>query len=152
MSGSDADCTAPFIEQRPRRVAVVLNPQSGNGRAERQWRRIEPRVAQMLPEYEVLRTKSPGEGTQLTRDALRAGFDRIVSAGGDGTHFEVVNGFFDGDAPVNPRLTAAYAAAPAGNATTWSIASRMPMRSPIAWSWCEGTSDSTRVPETSFSV
>jgi YegS/Rv2252/BmrU family lipid kinase len=115
MSGSDAGCTAPFVEQRPRRVAVVLNPQSGNGRAERQWRRIEPRVAQMLPEYEVLRTKSPGDGTRLTRDALRAGFDRIVSAGGDGTHFEVVNGFFDGDAPVNPR--ASFAILPIGTAS-----------------------------------
>ena len=33
-----------------------------------------------------------------------------------------------------------------------AIARRMPIFSPIAWSWCDGTSDSTRVPEASFSV
>ena len=74
MSGSDAGCTAPFIERRPRRVAVVLNPQSGNGRAERQWRRIEPRVAQMLPEYEVLRTKSPTEKIHAVRQFFSQNF------------------------------------------------------------------------------
>ncbi len=117
MSGSDTagGCPAPFLEQRPRRVAIVLNPRSGNGRAENQWRRIEKRVAALLPEYEVLRTRGPGDGATLTRDALRAGFDRIVSAGGDGTHFEVVNGFFDGGAPVRPD--ASFAILPIGTAS-----------------------------------
>jgi len=117
MSGSNPDggSTAPFIEQQPKRAAIILNPRSGNGRAERQWRSIELRVAQQFPEYEVLRTKAPGDGIRLTRDALRAGFDRIVSAGGDGTHFEVVNGFFDGDTPVRPD--ASFAILPIGTAS-----------------------------------
>ncbi len=40
----------------------------------------------------------------------------------------------------------------AGNATTWSIASRMPIFSPSAWLWCEGTRDSTREPDGSSNV
>jgi YegS/Rv2252/BmrU family lipid kinase len=112
---SRVGCPAPFVEQRPARVAIILNPRSGGGRAERQWRRIEPRVASMLPEYRVFRTDKPGSGTDLTRQALREGYDRIVSAGGDGTHFEVVNGFFDGAAPINPN--ASFALLPVGTAS-----------------------------------
>ena len=39
-----------------------------------------------------------------------------------------------------------------GNATTWSTSSLMPMRSPMAWLWCEGTSESTWLPSGSRSV
>ncbi len=118
MSGSDAQsqrCNAPFVEQRPRRAAIILNPRSGNGRGEKQWRAIESRVAAQLPEYEVLRTRGPGDAIELTRQALRSGFDRIVSAGGDGTHFEVINGFFDGEQQI--RADASFAILPVGTAS-----------------------------------
>lgn len=118
MSGSDAhhqSCNAPFVEQRPLRAAIILNPHSGNGRAEKQWRAIESRVAAQLPEYEVLRTRGPGDAIELTRQALRSGFDRIISAGGDGTHFEVINGFFDGEALI--RADASFAILPVGTAS-----------------------------------
>jgi len=103
------------VEQKPLRAAIVLNPRSGNGRGEKQWRAIESRVAAQLPEYEVLRTRGPGDAIELTRQALRSGFDRIVSAGGDGTHFEVINGFFDGEASIRPD--ASFAILPVGTAS-----------------------------------
>jgi YegS/Rv2252/BmrU family lipid kinase len=40
-------------------------------------------------------TSFPGHAVELTRHALMAGADVILSIGGDGTHNEVVNGFFD---------------------------------------------------------
>ncbi len=105
----------PFREQHPKRYAVILNPRSGNGRAERQWRALEPRVRTMLGNVEVFRTERSGHGTELTRQALRDGFDRIISAGGDGTNFEVINGFFDGLTPVRPE--ASLALLPVGTAS-----------------------------------
>ncbi len=39
-----------------------------------------------------------------------------------------------------------------GNVTTWSVASRTPIHSPMRWSWWLGTSDSTRRPLGSSSV
>lgn len=43
--------------------------------------------------------------TSLVRSALQQGYDLIVSVGGDGTHNEVINGFFSDGAIVNPRAT-----------------------------------------------
>ena len=42
-------------------------------------------------------TSFPGHAVDLTRHALTEGVDVILSIGGDGTHNEVVNGFFDPD-------------------------------------------------------
>lgn len=114
-AASEPPPSPPFREQHPKRYAVILNPRSGNGRAERQWRALESRVRGMLGEVEVFRTEHSGHGAQITRQALRNGFDRVISAGGDGTHFEVINGFFDGRTPVRPD--ASLALLPVGTAS-----------------------------------
>ncbi len=85
-----------------RRAAVIVNPRAANGRTGKQWPRIESQVRQALQEFTPLITEGPGHAEELTRNALREGHERIVSVGGDGTHHEVVNGFFEGDKPVNP--------------------------------------------------
>lgn len=52
-------------------------------------------------------TESPGHATQLTQALLRDGYTHLISAGGDGTHFEVINGWFSAGVPINrdARLT-----------------------------------------------
>lgn len=89
------------------KIAVILNPRSGNGRTARTWRRLESAVRQALGDFTLFPTKSPGHATELTGHALKEGYRRIVSAGGDGTHHEVVNGFFDRLVPINAEATLA---------------------------------------------
>ena len=108
--GGSESIAAPFIHQRPSKYAFILNPRSGNGRAGRQWARLDAEIARLIGEYTVFQTKHPGHATELTRQALHEGHDRIVSAGGDGTHYEVVNGFFDGTDPINPEASMALLA------------------------------------------
>lgn len=105
----------PFEVQKPERYAFIINPRSGNGRAWRHWQAIEPEIASLVENFEVFQTERPEHAIDLTRQALRNGFDRIVSAGGDGTHYEVVNGFFDGTEPVSPD--ASMAILPIGTAS-----------------------------------
>jgi YegS/Rv2252/BmrU family lipid kinase len=94
------------MDETPK-IAVILNPRSGNGRTARTWRRLEPAVRSALGDFTLFLTQRPGHATELTRRALRDGYRRIVSAGGDGTHHEIVNGFFERLVPINPQATLA---------------------------------------------
>ncbi|MCA9542241.1 MAG: diacylglycerol kinase family lipid kinase [Myxococcales bacterium] len=78
-----------------RSTVVVVNPASANGRTGKRWPELAVALRARLGEdFEALFTEAAGQGTALTRDALKAGAKHILSVGGDGTHNEVVNGFF----------------------------------------------------------
>ncbi|MCH7958874.1 MAG: acylglycerol kinase family protein [Candidatus Hydrogenedentes bacterium] len=89
------------------KCALVVNPAAGNGRTGRLLKRFAGDLKTALGEYSVLETQGPGEAATLTRKALRDGFTRIVSAGGDGTCYEVVNGFFEDGKPISPGASLA---------------------------------------------
>jgi len=111
MCASKAESHTPsFLPQSPARYAFILNPRSGNGRAARQWSELEHEVRSRVSDYKVFQTEHPGHATELTRQALHEGFERVVSCGGDGTHFEVVNGFFEDLAPINSEASMAILA------------------------------------------
>lgn len=84
------------------RTFVVVNPNSSNGRTGRRWRQIARAVEEVVGPFAHEFTAGPLHATQLTRQALRDGYEMVVSVGGDGTHNEVVNGFFDNRTPVAP--------------------------------------------------
>ena len=86
----------------PDRVAVIVNPNSAHGRTGRRWPQLEAAIRAQFGDVTVFQTSQPRHGIALTREALRAGYTRIVSVGGDGSHFEVANGFFDNGTPINP--------------------------------------------------
>lgn len=83
------------------RVAVIVNPHSAHGRTGRRWVQLEAAIRAQFGAVTVFQTTHPRHGIELTRAALHAGHTRVLSVGGDGTHFEVANGFFEGEAPIN---------------------------------------------------
>lgn len=76
----------------PAETLVILNPRSGAGSAERRFRPLEGALRAALGPCEVERTAGPRDAERLAREAVRAGAERIVVAGGDGTLGEVVSG------------------------------------------------------------
>ena len=76
------------------RTVLVVNPGSQGGRLGKRWKDLADTIARVFPFDEAV-TQAPGDATRLTREALRAGAERVVAIGGDGTINEVVNGFFD---------------------------------------------------------
>jgi YegS/Rv2252/BmrU family lipid kinase len=85
------------------KTKLVVNPRSANGRTGKNWAAIEARIREHLPEFDTAFTQGPMHATELARDALRQGYEMVVTVGGDGTNSEVVNGFFEPDgAPVRP--------------------------------------------------
>src|SRR5690242_12231182 len=94
------------------RTVVVVNPQSQGGRLGARWAELADTIGRAFP-FDEARTQGPGDATRLTREALRAGAERIVAIGGDGTVNEVVNGFFDDEGrPIAPD--ASFALVPFG--------------------------------------
>src|SRR5690606_7047964 len=81
---------------------IVVNPRSANGRTGRDWPGIEGRVRDAYAPETVLHTEYAGHATVLVRELLDEGYTQIASVGGDGTHHEVVNGFFRGGEAINP--------------------------------------------------
>jgi YegS/Rv2252/BmrU family lipid kinase len=94
------------------RTVVIVNPKSQGGRLGKRWAELSDTLGRVFPFDEAV-TRSAGDATRLAREALKAGAERIVAIGGDGTINEVVNGFFDDQgAPVAPN--ASFALIPFG--------------------------------------
>jgi YegS/Rv2252/BmrU family lipid kinase len=84
------------------RSKIVANPRSANGALEKQWPKLYGTIASICGETETAFTAKPGDGTALTRTALRDGCEMVVAMGGDGTISEVVAGFFENGRAINP--------------------------------------------------
>ena len=73
---------------------AIVNPTAGQGRALEDL----PTISRLLREYkidcEMVFTERKHYATQLTVEAVRAGYRRMIVIGGDGTLHDVVNGIF----------------------------------------------------------
>ena len=75
----------------------IVNPAAGTGYAldvEKQLREIADGLGLSAA---FLRSEKPGHATQLTREAVSAGTETVVSVSGDGTNYEVAEGLLGTD-------------------------------------------------------
>ena len=88
------------------KICIVVNPVSANKTTAREWPLFEKVLSDAGFEFEAVLTEYPGHAAELTRKALKLGYNTIMSVGGDGTMNEVVNGFFENDRLIdeNSRL------------------------------------------------
>lgn len=78
------------------RRLVILNPMGRNGKAAKVFAGLEAGLRKRWGEFEVYRTKGPGDASKKVRSIIKEGaIDQIIAAGGDGTVNEVVNGYFE---------------------------------------------------------
>ena len=85
------------------RTVLVVNPQSKRGLLGRRWPELAAEIRRTYGPFEEARTRCAGDATELTRDALRAGAERIIAMGGDGTINEVACGFFEDGERIAPN-------------------------------------------------
>ncbi len=71
---------------------IILNPTAGNGNGLNAIPEIEKLLNQHNLSFDLVRTERVGHGIELTRQAVKDGYKAIISAGGDGTVNEVING------------------------------------------------------------
>lgn len=92
-------------------TVVIVNPNSQGGKLGKRWPELADLLQRQFP-FDDVHTERAGHATELVREALRGGAERIVAIGGDGTVNEVVNGFFAGGKPIAPQ--ASFALIPFG--------------------------------------
>lgn len=71
---------------------VILNPYAGRWKALKMQDKVMSELSKAGVNFDFVATDAPGHGTQLAAEAVRNGFNPIISAGGDGSISEVVNG------------------------------------------------------------
>ncbi len=103
------------------RIKIILNPQADNGRAHAYIKQLKSFGGQ-YEGLDLVVTKEQGHGEILAREAVAAGYDLIVAAGGDGTVHEVVNGLMQGE-----RSEAHLGIIPIGSGNDLAFALGIPM-------------------------
>jgi YegS/Rv2252/BmrU family lipid kinase len=81
----------------PTQALVVVNPRSRAGATRRRFARIESLLREVLGEIEIEWTRGPRDAVRIAREGVRAGVERIVVVGGDGTTSEVAEGILGAD-------------------------------------------------------
>jgi YegS/Rv2252/BmrU family lipid kinase len=79
------------------RTLVIVNPASGGGSTRRRFPKILPRLREVLGDCDIAWTRGPHDAERLAREAVRAGVERVVVGGGDGTLSEVATGILAAD-------------------------------------------------------
>jgi YegS/Rv2252/BmrU family lipid kinase len=82
---------------------AIVNPAAGGGRSRKLLGPALERLRAGGIEVQVAETRSPGEATEIARDAYKRGVRNFIAVGGDGTSYEIVNGLYpqalDGERP-----------------------------------------------------
>lgn len=68
-----------------KKALLIINPISGSGRKKGLEERVTIRLAQAGIEVDTKWTTAPGDATDFARQAVDAGYDIVIAAGGDGT-------------------------------------------------------------------
>jgi len=74
------------------RYLIILNPIAGVGTAMKSLPRIKELLTQYELNFEIVFTDYPGHAVEIARKAAEDAYDFVISAGGDGTANEVLNG------------------------------------------------------------
>lgn len=79
------------------RTLVVANPKSRAGNVPKLLAASEAALREVLGPFELEWTRGPRDAERITREGVRAGVERVIVAGGDGTTSEVVTGLLSAD-------------------------------------------------------
>jgi YegS/Rv2252/BmrU family lipid kinase len=82
------------------KVTLIINPRSGKQHAPRIRQLAERMATTAGAELRIRTIEGPGDGTRLAREAVEAGSDRVISAGGDGSLNAVAAGLVGTNVPV----------------------------------------------------
>jgi YegS/Rv2252/BmrU family lipid kinase len=81
------------------KILLVFNPHAAHGRAKSMLPAVLGAFSEARVDVNVRTTTEPGHATRLVAEAAFGDYDGVVAAGGDGTLFEVLNGYYLNSSP-----------------------------------------------------
>lgn len=96
---------------------VIVNPNAGNGRGEKDWKKISDLLKKENLRFKVEFTEKKGHAIEYVKEAIIAGSRKIITVGGDGTLNEVVNGAFTNHSC--PTTDISLSLIPVGTGNDW---------------------------------
>jgi diacylglycerol kinase (ATP) len=76
------------------KVLLIYNPFAGHGRAGKILSQVEEEFQKYNIDFDLHLTDYPEHGIEIVKNSRLKDYDGIVAAGGDGTLFEVINGYY----------------------------------------------------------
>ena len=76
------------------KILLVYNPQAAHRRAEKMLPEVESLFTQKGIEFDLCLTDYPEHAVEIVKDVNFDSYDGLVAAGGDGTLYEAINGYF----------------------------------------------------------
>jgi diacylglycerol kinase (ATP) len=92
------------------KTKIIVNPMANKGGCGKAWPQIRLELEKNLGPLaagDIAMTNVPNHATALAREAVGAGYRRLISVGGDGTFSEILNGVIADDRPIAPDLVLA---------------------------------------------
>lgn len=103
---------------------IIVNPTSGMGRAKRSWKKIYALLDKYELDYEYKFSEYSKHETELVKEAIRKGHRKIISIGGDGTLFNILNGVMTQEF-INP-IDIEIGVIPIGTGNDWTRSYKIP--------------------------
>jgi diacylglycerol kinase (ATP) len=104
---------------------IILNPAAGRGTAKKTILVIEQMLREHGLDFDVVHTDAQGHAKELAKQAVADGVEVVVSAGGDGTANEVINGLMELEPDM--RKNVAMAVLPIGTGNDYAFGIQVPM-------------------------
>ena len=96
---------------------LIMNPTSGNGKSKKSWQHISRLLKNHGIRFSFAFTEYSKHESELAQDAIKNGFTKIISVGGDGTLHHIVNGIMSQN--VVETHTIQLAVIPIGTGNDW---------------------------------
>ncbi len=104
---------------------IIVNPTSGMGKAKRNWKKINTLLEKYEFEFEFKFSEYTKHETILTKEAIKKGYRKIISIGGDGTLFNILNGVMTQEF-INP-IDITVGVIPIGTGNDWVRSYQIPL-------------------------
>lgn len=84
------------------KTLLLLNPAAGKGKGKKNYDRVHERLKETFTHLDTRTSEYPGHLFEIGKEAAAEGYGRIISIGGDGTPFEIINGLYADGKPGHP--------------------------------------------------